>query len=203
MNQCCSYFNKMQKHPTSLPHPLSEAQFIGIRMSSKYPPLFQSLFYGIFLNTFKKKKNSAFPLFLPALLSLCDFGSSKKGSYLHPLHLKCGILTTEPRRKSQHFALKKGISTCFNNWIKIQKKIFTLRKKTEIKGSFQHLPWNELSHYSGSLHPKQREWCHQVPFQGTTPKISVTSHHSFDSCLYALMFFLNLFCASIRENVSL
>ena len=24
--------------------------------------------------------------------------------------MKCGILTTEPRRKSQHFALKKGIT---------------------------------------------------------------------------------------------
>lgn len=113
MNQCCSYFNKMQKYPTSLPDPLSEAQFIDTRMSSKCPPLFQSLFYGIFLNTFFF--NSAFPLFLAALPSLCDFGSSKKGQYLHPLHLKCGILTTEPRRKSQHFALKKGISTCFNN----------------------------------------------------------------------------------------
>ena len=52
MNQCCSYFNKMQKYPTSLPDPLSEAQFIDTRMSSKCPPLFQSLFYGIFLNTF-------------------------------------------------------------------------------------------------------------------------------------------------------
>lgn len=63
MNQCCSYFNKMQKHPTSLPHPLSEAQFIGIRMSSKYPPLFQSLFYGIFLNTFYFFKTPPSPFF--------------------------------------------------------------------------------------------------------------------------------------------
>ena len=85
----------------------------------------------------------------------------------------------------------------FHQVKEIQRKFSCLQKKVKSKKSTQSLSRGSSLYRQRA--PQQREWCHQAPPQGTMLGTTVSSHHSFELCLWTSVLYLDLFCSAISK----